>query len=49
VVIGSYPTEDAYRRHLADAHAHPVVRDEILPTATTRVLRLAPTGRSLLS
>jgi hypothetical protein len=55
VVIGSYPTEDAYRRHLADVHTHPRARNEILPalereqTAAPRVLRLVPTGRSLLS
>lgn len=51
----SYPDESAYRRHLADAQAHPLARDEILPgiereqTAAPRILRLAPTGRSLLS
>ncbi|MEU3982457.1 NIPSNAP family protein [Streptomyces sp. NPDC026672] len=53
-VLTSYPDESAYRRHLADVLAHPLVRDEILPdlereqTAPARVLRLAPTGRSLI-
>ncbi|MEV7680335.1 NIPSNAP family protein [Streptomyces sp. NPDC088341] len=50
----SYPDENAHRRHLADAMAHPLVRDEILPdieraqTAAPRLLRLAPTVRSLI-
>ncbi|MFE7566432.1 NIPSNAP family protein [Streptomyces sp. NPDC057539] len=54
-VFTSYPDESAYRRHLADVQAHPLVRDEILPgiereqTAAPRILRLAPTGRSLIS
>ncbi|MER6346572.1 NIPSNAP family protein [Streptomyces sp. NPDC001595] len=55
VVFASYPDEDAYRQHLAQVRADPLVRDEILPgiereqTAAPQVLRLAPTGRSLLS
>ncbi|MGW0185401.1 NIPSNAP family protein [Streptomyces sp. NPDC003362] len=55
VVLTSYPGESAYRRHLAAVLAHPRVRDEILPglereqTAAPRTLRLAPTGRSLVS
>ncbi len=54
-VFTSYPDESAYRRHLADVQAHPLTRDEILPgiereqTAAPRMLRLAPTGRSLIS
>ncbi|MEV6421223.1 NIPSNAP family protein [Streptomyces sp. NPDC051662] len=54
-VFTSYPDESAYRRHLADIQAHPLVRDEILPgiereqTAAPRILRLTPTGRSLIS
>ncbi|MGW1542169.1 putative quinol monooxygenase [Streptomyces sp. NPDC002309] len=54
-VITSYPGESARLRHLADAHARPRVRDEVLPgiareqTAPPRTLRLAPTGRSFLS
>lgn len=30
-VFTSYPDERACRRHLADVHAHPLARDEILP------------------
>lgn len=54
-VVTSYPDESARRRHLAEVHAHPLVRDEVLPrieheqTAPPRTLRLAPTGRSVLS
>ncbi|WP_407567096.1 NIPSNAP family protein [Polymorphospora sp. A560] len=54
VIFTSYPDERAYRQHLADVRDHPVVRDDILPgieraqTAAPRVLRLAPTGRSLI-
>ncbi|MEV7990964.1 NIPSNAP family protein [Streptomyces sp. NPDC086077] len=54
-VITSYPGERACRRHFAGLRAHPLVRDEVLPgiereqTAPPRTLRLAPTGRSLLS
>ncbi|MEV0036202.1 NIPSNAP family protein [Streptomyces sp. NPDC050804] len=50
----SYPNENAHRRHLADAMARPLVRDEILPdieraqTAAPQLLRLAPTVRSLI-
>ncbi|MFC9650911.1 NIPSNAP family protein [Streptomyces sp. NPDC056937] len=53
-VFTSYPDENAHRRHLADAMAHPLVRNEILPdierahTAAPQVLRLAPTARSLI-
>ncbi|MFJ8649411.1 NIPSNAP family protein [Streptomyces sp. NPDC093546] len=55
VLVASYPDERAYLRHLAAVQAHPLARDEILPgiaraqTAAPRTLRLAPTGRSLLS
>ncbi|MFE4537986.1 NIPSNAP family protein [Streptomyces scopuliridis] len=53
-VFTSYPDENAHRRHLADAMAHPLVRNEILPdieraqSAAPRFLRLAPTVRSLV-
>ncbi|MDT9687361.1 NIPSNAP family protein [Streptomyces sp. P9(2023)] len=53
-VFTSYPDERAYRQHLAQVRADPLVRDEILPgiereqTAAPRTLRLAPAGRSLL-
>ncbi|MFJ4467849.1 NIPSNAP family protein [Streptomyces sp. NPDC089424] len=55
VVITSYPDESARLRHLAAVRAHPRAQDEILPrvareqTAPPRTLRLAPTGRSLLT
>ncbi|MFJ8750323.1 NIPSNAP family protein [Streptomyces sp. NPDC102441] len=55
VIVTSYPDEDAHRRHLAALHADPRTRDEILPcinrarSAAPRTLRLAPTGRSLIS
>ncbi|MEW2400175.1 NIPSNAP family protein [Streptomyces sp. NPDC046862] len=55
VVLTSYPDESAHRRHLAEVRAHPLARNEVLPgiervqTAAPRTLRLAPTGRSLLS
>ncbi|MGA5900466.1 NIPSNAP family protein [Streptomyces venetus] len=55
VILTSYPDEAAHRRHLAEAHSHPLMRDEILPTinreqtTAPRTLRLAPTGRSLIS
>ncbi|MFB8777756.1 NIPSNAP family protein [Streptomyces broussonetiae] len=54
VVLTSYPDERARREHSAATAADPVVRDEVLPvlerewTAPPQVLRLAPTGRSLL-
>ncbi|WP_436840551.1 NIPSNAP family protein [Streptomyces flavofungini] len=54
VVLTSYPDEAARRRHAAEVQAHPLARDEILPgiererTGAPRVLRLAPTGRSLV-
>lgn len=54
VVLTSYPDENAHRRHLADARARPVVRDELLPAvervqaAAPQFLRLAPTARSLM-
>ncbi|MFI9613288.1 NIPSNAP family protein [Streptomyces sp. NPDC052023] len=54
-VVTSYPDERAHRRHVVRVEAHPLVRNEILPgiereqTAAPRTLRLAPTGRSLLS
>jgi hypothetical protein len=44
----------AHCRHLADMQAHPLAGDEILPgvereqTAAPQVLRLGPTGRSLI-
>ncbi|MEU9319110.1 NIPSNAP family protein [Streptomyces sp. NPDC048295] len=53
-VFTSYPDESAHRRHLAEVRSHPLVRGEVLPgvereqTAAPQVLRLAPTGRSLL-
>ncbi|WP_254407164.1 NIPSNAP family protein [Streptomyces sp. GMY02] len=53
-VFTSYSDENAHRRHLADAMAHPLVRNEILPdiertqTAAPQLLRLAPTVRSLI-
>ncbi|GAB2795784.1 NIPSNAP family protein [Streptomyces chlorus] len=53
-IFTSYPDESAHRRHLADMLAHPLARDEILPglereqTAAPQVLRLRPTGRSLI-
>ncbi|MFG2287403.1 putative quinol monooxygenase [Streptomyces sp. NPDC048595] len=54
-IFTSYPDEAACRRHLAHVRAQPVVREEILPgiereqTTAPRTLRLAPTGRSLIS
>ena len=54
-VLTSYPDENACRQHVADVQAHPLARDEILPaieraqTAAPQTLRLAPTGRSLIS
>ncbi|MFC8826625.1 NIPSNAP family protein [Streptomyces sp. NPDC057137] len=53
-VLTSYPDENAHRRHLADAMAQSLVRNEILPgieraqTAAPQLLRLAPTVRSLI-
>ncbi|MFI8433990.1 putative quinol monooxygenase [Streptomyces sp. NPDC079020] len=53
-VFTSYADEDAHRRHIAEAMDHPLVRDEILPgieraqAAAPRLLRLTPTGRSLI-
>ncbi|MEU7315434.1 NIPSNAP family protein [Streptomyces sp. NPDC007083] len=55
VLLFSYPDESAHRRHLDEAAARSHVRDAILPglarlqTAAPRRLRLAPTGRSLLT
>jgi quinol monooxygenase YgiN len=55
VVFTSYADEDAHRRHLTEVRAHPLARDEVLPgiereqTSAARTLRLAPTGRSLVS
>jgi len=55
VVVTSYPDESAHRQHLAEVLAHPLAQDGILPgiereqTAAPRTLRLAPTGRSLIS
>ncbi|MFD0415542.1 NIPSNAP family protein [Streptomyces sp. NPDC127108] len=54
VVLTAYPDEAAQRRHAAEVRAHPVARDEVLPgiererSGAPRVLRLAPTGRSLI-
>ncbi|MBN0047918.1 NIPSNAP family protein [Streptomyces actuosus] len=54
-VLASYPDENAHRQHLARVRAQPRARDEVLPavereqSAAPRTLRLAPTGRSLLS
>lgn len=45
-VLAPYPDEAAHRRHLADVRADPRVRDAIRPAP--EVLRLAPTGRSLM-
>ncbi|MEV7956470.1 NIPSNAP family protein [Streptomyces sp. NPDC088252] len=53
-IFTSYPDASAHRRHLADMQAHPLARDEILQgvereqTAAPQVLRLGPTGRSLI-
>ncbi|THA76268.1 NIPSNAP family protein [Streptomyces sp. A0592] len=55
VVLTSHPDEEAHRRHLTALRAHPVARGEVLPgiereqTSRPRTLRLAPTGRSLIS
>lgn len=55
VIFTSYPDESAHRRHLTDTRAHPLTRGELLPaiereqTAAPWRLRLAPTGRSLVS
>ncbi|MBQ0865743.1 NIPSNAP family protein [Streptomyces sp. RK75] len=54
VVLTSYPGESAYRRHLADVLAHPLAQEilrsiEREQTTAPRTLRLAPTGRSLVS
>ncbi|MBB5933056.1 NIPSNAP family protein [Streptomyces zagrosensis] len=54
-VFASYPDESTYRQHLAAVRAHPLARDEIVPsieraqTTPPRTLRLAPTGRSIIS
>lgn len=54
VVLTSYVDDAAYRQHLADLQAHRTVREKILPalariqSEAPQVLRLAPTGRSLL-
>lgn len=53
-VFTSYPDESAHRRHLAELRAHPRAREGVLPgiereqTAVPKILRLAPTGRSLI-
>ncbi|MCB5163763.1 NIPSNAP family protein [Streptomyces bambusae] len=53
-VFTSYPDESAHHRHLARALSDPFLRDEVLPaiesvqTAAPRLLRLAPTVRSLI-
>ncbi|WP_405421268.1 NIPSNAP family protein [Streptomyces erythrochromogenes] len=55
VVLTSHPDEESHRRHLTALRAHPVAREEVLPgiereqTSAPRTLRLAPTGRSLIS
>lgn len=54
-IVASYPDEQAHRRHVGEVQAHPLARDEILPgiereqAASPLVLRLAPTGRSLVN
>ena len=54
-VFTSYPDESTHRQHLADVQAHPLARDMLLPgiereqTASPQILRLTPTGRSVLS
>ncbi|WP_053763593.1 NIPSNAP family protein [Streptomyces sp. AS58] len=54
-VFTSHPDERAYRLHRAEVRAHPRARNEVLPliekeqAAAPRTLRLAPTGRSLIS
>ncbi|WP_338673946.1 NIPSNAP family protein [Streptomyces sp. SCSIO 30461] len=54
-IFTAYSDESHHRHHLARVQAHPLVRDEILPgiareqTAAPLTLRLAPTGRSLVS
>ncbi|MFK4598727.1 NIPSNAP family protein [Streptomyces pristinaespiralis] len=54
-VFSSYPDESAHRRHVAAVRAHPLARDAVLPgigrtqSAAPWTLRLAPTGRSLIS
>ncbi|MEV4333336.1 NIPSNAP family protein [Streptomyces sp. NPDC049597] len=54
-IFTSYPDESAHQRHLTDIQAHPLTREEILPgikreqTAAPQILRLTPTGRSLIS
>jgi len=53
-ILCTYPDDAAYREHLTAAQADPVLRDEVLPTIARvqseppQVLRLAPTGRSLI-
>ncbi|GAA4935777.1 NIPSNAP family protein [Streptomyces coeruleoprunus] len=53
-VLTSYADGEAHRAHVAATSAHPLVRDDILPavqreqTAPPQLLRLAPTGRSLI-
>ncbi|MEU7282467.1 NIPSNAP family protein [Streptomyces sp. NPDC045431] len=53
-IFTSYADESAHRRHLAAVEAHPAAQGEALPgiereqTAAPRILRLRPTGRSLL-
>ncbi|MFB7368266.1 NIPSNAP family protein [Streptomyces sp. NPDC056222] len=53
-VFTAYADEEAHRRHVAAIQAHPLARDEILPgigreqASAPRMLRLAPTGRSLI-
>ncbi|AZM54034.1 NIPSNAP family protein [Streptomyces sp. WAC 01529] len=55
VLLTPYPDEHAHRQHLAALEALPLVRDEILPglereqSAAAHLLRLAPTGRSLIA
>ncbi|MFF1510096.1 NIPSNAP family protein [Streptomyces sp. NPDC058326] len=54
-VFTAYADENAHRLHVAAMRAHPRLRDEILPaiereqTAAPRMLRLSPTGRSLVA
>ncbi|MDG9720016.1 NIPSNAP family protein [Streptomyces sp. DH24] len=53
-VLTSYPDESAHRGHLAAVRAHPVGREilsrvEKEQAASPQILRLAPTGRSLVN
>ena len=53
-VFHSYPNQTAHRRHIAAVQTHPAVLEHFLPAVTqaqaapAQILRLAPTGRSLI-